>query len=139
MLTEIADPRAAPELFVVREQLRSWRFYDHLRTDAGAPARASHIGTRTPVLGPDGADLAAAVQTIVEIGDADALRTAIDRAFPGAVLQIEVLAGRFELTMRQDGLARASLPNIPGRAPSMVRGKSAGGGGQREDSWWLSR
>jgi len=106
MLTEIADPRAAPELFVVREQLRSWRFYDHLRTDAGAPARASQIGTRTPVLAHDGSDLAAAVQTIKEIGDVEALDAAIDLAFPGASLQIDSLAGRFELTMRQDGLTR---------------------------------
>ena len=43
MLTELADPLAAPELFVMREQLRSWRFYDHLRTDAlGAGQDQSH-------------------------------------------------------------------------------------------------
>ncbi len=105
MLTEVADPRAAPELLAVREQMRSWRFYDHLRTDTAAPARASHIGTRTMVLGSDGADLAAALQTIREVGD-DALGAAVDRAFPGSFVDIEVASGRFELTMNQPGLLR---------------------------------
>ena len=106
MLTQLADPRAAPELLIVREQLRSWRFYDHLRTDALAPARAGHVGTRTPVLSSDGADLASALQTIIEIGDADALAGCIDAAFPGGSIEINVSAGRFELTMRQEGLLR---------------------------------
>ena len=70
MLTEVIDPVRAPELLWVREQVRSWRFYDHFRTDPEAPARLTQIGTRTPVLHHDGRDLAAALQTIVEIGDA---------------------------------------------------------------------
>jgi predicted ATPase len=106
MLTEVADPRAAPELLLIREQMRSWRFYDHLRTDAAAPARSSQIGTRTMVLGSDGADLAAALQTILEVGDAAGLRAAVDHAFPGSSVEIDVLAGRFELTMHQHGLLR---------------------------------
>ena len=39
MLSQAADPQRAPELLVLRERIRSWRFYDHLRTDAQAPAR----------------------------------------------------------------------------------------------------
>ena len=78
MLSEFADPRQAPEVLRVREQVRSWRFYDHIRTDAAAPARASQIGTRTPVMSHDGADVAAALQTIRETGDAAALDQAID-------------------------------------------------------------
>ncbi len=50
MLSEVADPQRAPELLVLREQIRSWRFYDHLRTDERAPARTAQVGTRTPVL-----------------------------------------------------------------------------------------
>ena len=69
MLTEVIDPVRAPELLWVREQVRSWRFYDHFRTDVEAPARQAQIGTRTPVLHHDGRDLAAALQTIGEIGD----------------------------------------------------------------------
>ena len=73
MLSEFAYPRQAPEVLRMREQIRSWRFYDHIRTDATAPARAVQIGTRTPVMSPDGADVAAALQTIRETGDAAAL------------------------------------------------------------------
>ena len=38
---------------------------------------------RTPILSHDGRDLAAALQTIKEIGDRDGLSEAIDAAFPG--------------------------------------------------------
>ena len=64
MMTDIADPRNAPEMLVLRESIRAWRFYDHFRTDAESPARLPQIGTRTLVLGNDGSDLAAAIQTI---------------------------------------------------------------------------
>jgi energy-coupling factor transporter ATP-binding protein EcfA2 len=46
MLSEFADPQRAPEVLGLRETIRSWRFYDHVRTDADAPARRSKIGTR---------------------------------------------------------------------------------------------
>ena len=88
MLSEFADPQRAPEVLGLRERIRSWRFYDHIRTDADAPARRSKIGTGTFVLDHDGADLAAALQTIVEVGDASALDAAIDSAFPGSRLSI---------------------------------------------------
>jgi predicted ATPase len=106
MLSEMADPRRAPELLRLREQIRSWRFYDHLRTDSSAPARLPKIGTRTPVLGHDGADLAAALQTIREIGDPRALDDAVEDAFPGASVAIEIHQGYFEVTMQQRGLLR---------------------------------
>ena len=106
MLSEVADPQRAPELLVLRERIRSWRFYDHLRTDAQAPARTAQIGTRTPILGHDGADLAAALQTIREIGDDQAMGDAIDHAFPGSSIEIAGVGGRFELTLRQPGLLR---------------------------------
>jgi predicted ATPase len=106
MLSELADPQQAPELLRLRERMRSWRFYDHVRTDAQAPARSAQIGTRTPVLTHDGSDLAAALQTIREIGDDDALTGAIDLAFPGGRVEIVNRAGRFELTFHQHGLLR---------------------------------
>ncbi|MBB6036034.1 AAA family ATPase [Phytomonospora endophytica] len=108
MIGELADPRHAPELLELRERIRSWRFYDHLRTDAGAPARGSHIATRTPVLGHDGADLAAALQTIIEIGDHTTLETVIDKAFPGSRLKV-VADGpaRLAVELRQPGLLRS--------------------------------
>jgi predicted ATPase len=106
MMTEFSDPRSAPEMITVREQIRSWRFYDHFRTDADAPARLPQIGTHTPVLANDGADLAAALQTIREIGDPAALDAAIDDAFPGSRLDVTTQDGRFEVVMQQHGLLR---------------------------------
>jgi predicted ATPase len=106
VLTEVLDPVRAPELLAVREQIRSWRFYDQFRTDVDAPGRQSQIGTRTPVLDAEGRDLAAALQTIIEIGDADALHGTIDDAFPGSRLQVVESRGRFDLELRAHGLLR---------------------------------
>jgi predicted ATPase len=103
---QIADPERAPEVLRLREQVRAWRFYDHFRSDADAPARQERIGTRTLVLSPDGRDLAAAWQTIREIGDAAALDAAVDDAFPGAKVEVEVSQGRFGLRFSQHGLLR---------------------------------
>src|SRR5690606_37240224 len=74
--------------------------------DPEAPARQPQIGTHTPVLSDDGADLAAALQTIREIGDAERLAKAVDDAFAGATLEIGEADGRFEVGMRQHGLLR---------------------------------
>ncbi|PYE13037.1 putative ATPase [Paraburkholderia silvatlantica] len=106
MMTEYADPRSAPEMIALREQIRSWRFYDHFRTDEHASARQVQIGTHSPVLADDGANLAAALQTIREIGDGGALDTAIGDAFPGARVEIVNHEGRFEVALRQEGLLR---------------------------------
>jgi predicted ATPase len=106
MLASIADPERAPEMLAVREALRSWRFYDHFRTDSESPARAAQIGTFTPVLHHDGSNLAAALQTILEIRSDEALGTAIEDAFPGSRFFIKVQDGRFELQLQQHGLLR---------------------------------
>ncbi|MGE3512077.1 MAG: AAA family ATPase, partial [Vicinamibacterales bacterium] len=88
MMTHCADPRSTPELLHLREDMRGWRFYDQLRTDPGAPARLPQVGTYTPVLSSDGADLAAALQTIVEVGDRETLDRTIGDAFPGSAVSI---------------------------------------------------
>jgi predicted ATPase len=106
-LAQVGDPQRSPELLSVRERLHGWRFYDGFRADADAPARRTQIGTRTPVLSDDGADLAAALQTIREIGDPAELDAAVDDAFPGSRLEVVVESGRFDLTLRQPGLLRA--------------------------------
>ena len=106
MISEVADPRDAPELLALRDRMRSWRFYDHVRTDTDAPARQSRIGTRTMVLSHDGADLAAAWQTIAEIGDAATLAQSVEAAFRGSRVEIISRDGRFELTLRQPGMLR---------------------------------
>ena len=107
MFARSLDVSAAPELVALKEEIRSWRFYDHLRTDSEAPARQPQLGTRTPVLDDDGQALAAAWQTIIEIGDHDALNEAVDDAFPGARVSVEVSAdNRFTLAFQQEGLLR---------------------------------
>jgi len=107
MMTQASDPRSAPELLALRERMRGWRFYDHFRTDHEAPARHAQVGTRTPVLSSDGADIAAALQTIREIGDPQALDEAIDDAFPGGSIEVIENSGLFEIAMMQHGLLRA--------------------------------
>jgi predicted ATPase len=106
MMTHAADPRSAPELLALRERMRAWRFYDHLRTDQEASSRTPQIGTRTLTLASDGADIAAAFQTIREIGNPVALSDAIEDAFPGSTLDLAVNNGLFELLMHQKGLLR---------------------------------
>ena len=106
MMTHGADPKAAPELLNLRERMRGWRFYDHFRSDPDAPARRAQVGTRTPVLASDGADIAAALQTIIEIGDRDGLAAAIEDAFPGAHIEVSSNRGVFDVQMFQDGLLR---------------------------------
>jgi len=58
------------------------------------------------VLGHDGADLAAALQTIAEIGDSTALSESVDEAFPGSCVQISLSDGRFETMLTQPGMLR---------------------------------
>ena len=102
----VEPQRRAPEIFALRDRVRGWRFYDHFRTDSEAPARLSQIGTRTPVLSNDGRDVAAAIQTIYEIGDSEAVAAAVKDAFPGSRLRVDTSGGRFTLRMEQRGLLR---------------------------------
>jgi predicted ATPase len=106
MMTEFADPRDAPEMGAVRQKLRSWRFYDHFRTDSDAPCRRPQVGTHTPALADDGADLAAALETIREIGDKRGLDDAIDDAFPDSAIEVIDADGWFKIVMHQHGLLR---------------------------------
>ena len=106
MLTFASDASNTPELIDLRERMRAWRFYDQLRTDRHAPCRQPQIGTRTMALANDGADLAAAIQTIREIGDVAALEAAIDDAFPESKVEIEELDGMFSVSLRQKGMLR---------------------------------
>ncbi|WP_397457713.1 AAA family ATPase [Pseudomonas asplenii] len=107
LFDQVGNLRSSPEVLLLREHIRGWRFYDHFRSDADAPMRQPQLGTRTPVLHHDGRDLAAALRTIIEIGDPQALQEAISDAFTGSRLGIEVSAGaRFSIEFHQDGLLR---------------------------------
>jgi predicted ATPase len=107
IFTQMADPERAPEVMTLRELIRGWRFYDHFRSDADAPARVSQLGTRTPVLSHDGRDFAAAWQTIREIGDERSLDASVQDAFPGANVEVITHEGRFSLYFKQHGLLRS--------------------------------
>lgn len=107
LFDQVGSFRTTAEVLQLREFIRRWRFYDHFRSDADAPVRQPQLGTRTPVLHHDGRDLAAALQTIREIGDPDALQAAVSDAFPGAGLNIAPLqGGRFAIEFYQEGLLR---------------------------------
>lgn len=106
LFTAVSDPLEAPEVFQLRRTILSWRFYDSFRTDPGAPARLGRLATRTPSLAADGGDLAAAVQTILEIGDSEGLQAAISDAFPGCRLTVDCRQPMFRLRLHQPGLLR---------------------------------
>ncbi|MEO1407683.1 MAG: AAA family ATPase [Pseudomonadota bacterium] len=106
MVRYLSGPDAPWELGHLRNRLSAWRFYDQIRTDQDAPSRRPQIGTRTMSLSPEGGDVAAAVQTIHEVGDGGALAAAIDEAFPGASVSVSSEGGLFQLHMQQTGMLR---------------------------------
>ncbi len=106
VLSQIIDPHLYPEISAVRHQILSWRFYHHFRTDIESPLRQPQIGVYTPVLNHDGSDVAAALETILEIGDGDALRQTVAEAFGGATLLIEAMDTLFSMRLQIPGLLR---------------------------------
>lgn len=106
VLSQLHEPHLYPELSQLREMLRGWRFYHHFRTDMDSPLRRPQVGIQTPVLSDSGIDLASALQTIIEIGDEQALHMAIDDAFPGSELIIKTEHSRFEVLLQQRGMKR---------------------------------
>lgn len=106
LLAQIHDPHRYPDLEGLRTLFAQWRFYHHFRTDPESPLRQPRQGTRTPSLAGDGSDLAAALRTVFEFGDAAALARAIDRLQPGAQLEITEEKGWFDLLLHTPGLHR---------------------------------
>jgi predicted ATPase len=106
MMTHCADMREAFDLSILRETMRRWRFYDNLRADRDAPARRPQIGVYTPALADDGADLAAALETIRALVGGQVLDDAIDDAFPDSSVETRIEGSYCETLMRQHGLLR---------------------------------
>lgn len=106
IVTDLADGDTAPELLALRRTMSDWRFYDHFRVDAEAPARRPQVGTRTHTLAHDGATLAATWATIVDAGHGAALDRAVHDAFPGSRVEIQSNEGLFRLVLHQSGLLR---------------------------------
>lgn len=89
VLSGLRDPQKFPEVFALREELLSWRFYHKFRTDLESPLRRPQTPVLTPVMSHDGRDVSSAIATIYGIGDADGLREAIKEAFPHSSVLIE--------------------------------------------------
>lgn len=106
IVTDLADGDTAPELLGLRRIMNGWRFYDHFRVDADAPARRPQVGTRSPLLAHDGSNLAAVWATVHDAGFGHLLDSAVDEAFPGSRVRVEASDGNLRLTLSQPGLLR---------------------------------
>jgi predicted ATPase len=107
VLSQLQEPHLYPELSTLSNEIKKWRFYHNFRTDPESPIRIPQIGVRTEILSNDGSDLAAALQTICEIGNGELLHEVIDRAFPGSQLIIQTDAKtRFEIQLQMPGVLR---------------------------------
>lgn len=107
VLSQIRDPGRFPILAELSVRLGRLRFYHHFDVGRSSPIRAPQVGVRTGLLSDDGRDLAAAIATIEDIGDARGFHGAVSRAFPGSTVAICAADGVFSLTMRMSGLTRA--------------------------------
>ncbi|MCK2175994.1 AAA family ATPase [Enterobacter asburiae] len=107
---QLGEPHLYPEVSQMRESLRNWRFYHEFSVASGSAMRAPQVGFRSPALASDGANLAAAFQTIVEIGDELLLMRILDQAFPGCVFYSDNTGGRFRMMMQREGLSRPLEP-----------------------------
>jgi predicted ATPase len=106
VLPQIVEPHRYPEVNMVRQAFLGWRFYHHFRTDSHSPLRYPQIGIQTNVLSHDGSDLAAALETILEIGDQATLESVIAEAFRGAKLRIDASETLFSIYLDIQGLLR---------------------------------
>jgi predicted ATPase len=106
VLANLREPHLYPQLSMASQFLKSWRFYHQFRTDADAPIRQPQVGVRSPVLSGDARNLAAALQTIREVGDLRFLEESIDAAFPGAKLIIQSPEAHFAVQLKMPGMQR---------------------------------
>lgn len=105
-MSQIVDAHRYPLTAKFRQSVSSWRFYHQFRSDLDSPLRHPQVGVRTYVMAPDGSDLAAALQTILEIGDREGLAECVELAFPGAHVGVDIQDGRFEVLLSRPGVNR---------------------------------
>lgn len=87
--TAFSSLRGYPEIDAFRETIAAWRFFHGFRTDAESTMRKPSLAVTSPLLDADGGNLAAVFATLRHIReDSLDLDTAIDDAFPGAVLDV---------------------------------------------------
>ncbi|WP_158649243.1 AAA family ATPase [Aquella oligotrophica] len=108
VLSQLKDPHKYPEIMSLALELSNWRFYHNFNTNEDSIIRYPQVCTRTPVIADDGNDLAAALQTILEIGDEERLHYFIEMAFPGSRLIIRDSYGNanFDVLFEMHGILR---------------------------------
>jgi len=106
VLSQLREPHLYPGLSALRQEMGQWRFYHHFRTDRDSAMRHPQPGVRTLALDHDGRDLAAALQTIEEIGFAEEMREAVSEAFADASLFISHSNAAFEVGLHTRELNR---------------------------------
>lgn len=105
MLSEVRDGSRYPALTATRDILLGWRFYHQFRSDVDSAMRQSRIGFHSPVLGHDGSNLAATLQTIEE-AKPGTLDGTVEAAFPGTRWRAVDDTGGFQLQIARPGLKR---------------------------------
>lgn len=103
---QLAEPHLYPEVSQLREVLKGWRFYHEFAVWPGSPLRLPQVGIRSPVLAHDGSNLAAAFETINEIGNRELLHKVLNEAFPDSEFFIDASMGRFQVMMQREGIFR---------------------------------
>jgi predicted ATPase len=99
-LSSIRGHRDAPEIDRAQFELEDWRFYHDFRTDRQSPVRQPCKALCTPTLSSDGQNLAAVLATVYNISaDPDDIHEAIEDAFSGSHLDIEVSNGLASLAL----------------------------------------
>jgi predicted ATPase len=106
---QLGEPHRFPEVSRVRETMRQWRFYHEFNIGRHSALRHPTVGYRSPVLDSDGHNLAAAFQTIVEIGAEELLHEILAAAFPECAFFCENENSRFSIKMRRNGVFRPLL------------------------------
>ncbi len=103
---QLGEPHLYPEVSQVRETIRNWRFYHEFDVSRKSGIRQPQVGFRSPILSGDGNNLAAAFQTIVEIGDIELLTEILESAFPECAFFCINDHARFSMMMNRKGLSR---------------------------------
>ncbi|MCC3718393.1 AAA family ATPase [Rouxiella badensis] len=103
---QLSEPHLYPEVSQLREVLQGWRFYHEFAVWPGSPLRLPQVGIRSPVLAHDGHNLAAAFQTINEIGNHELLHRVLSAAFPDSEFFVDASMGRFQIMMQRKGIFR---------------------------------
>jgi predicted ATPase len=102
MMETLSDPHLYPEVFVFRQQLAATRFYHDFPTGPDSPARSPQVATFTSLIDVDGTDLASALKSIEERGDAHQLHTFFKALFPGNQLVVRRMEGTNRLAIEME-------------------------------------